>query len=137
MATETAPGAGPILVWLPLLVLGATLFATLGSHGFPFEQIAGADFRAGLAAAYFLAAVTLVILMVRSGVSRLTDTFRPYIEGMNGMMTIAATLVLAWSLGSLSEALGTGAYIAELARSGLSGALLPAVTFLAAAAISF
>jgi Na+/H+ antiporter NhaC len=114
-----------------------TLFATLRSHGFPFDQVAGADFRAGLSAAYFLAAVTLVVLMVRARVSTLTGTFRPYIEGMSGMTTIGATLVLAWTLGTISEALGTGTYVAELARAGLSGTLLPAVTFLLAAIISF
>jgi Na+/H+ antiporter NhaC len=137
---ESAPGddkAKPILVWLPLLILGVTLFATLSSHGFPFEQVAGSEFRAGLSAAYFLAAVTLVLLMVFTRVRTLLQTFGHYIEGMTGMMPIAATLVLAWALGSVSEALGTGAYVAEIAREGLSGAMLPAVTFLLAAVISF
>jgi Na+/H+ antiporter NhaC len=129
--------AKPILVWLPLLVLGATLFATLNHHGFPFEQVAGSDFRAGLSAAYFLAAVTIVILMVRTGVRTLLETFTHYIEGMTGMMPIAATLVLAWALGTVSESLGTGAYVAEVAREGLPAGLLPATTFLLAAVISF
>jgi len=129
--------AKPILVWLPLLVLGVTLFATLNHHGFPFEQVAGSDFRAGLSAAYFLAAVTIVILMVRTGVRTLLETFTHYIEGMTGMMPIAATLVLAWALGTVSESLGTGAYVAEVAREGLPAGLLPATTFLLAAVISF
>ncbi len=129
--------AKPILVWLPLLVLGVTLFATLNHHGFPFEQVAGSDFRAGLSAAYFLAAVVLVGLIVFTGVQGLLDTFTRYIEGMTGMLPIAATLVLAWTLGSVSESLGTGAYVAEIAREGLPGALLPAVVFVLAAVISF
>lgn len=129
--------AKPILVWLPLLVLAATLFATLNHFGFPFEQIAGSDFRAGLSAAYFLAAVVLVVLIVTMGVQSLLDTFGRYIEGMTGMMPIAATLVLAWTLGSVSESLGTGVYVGELARDGLPGELLPAVVFLLAAVISF
>ncbi len=129
--------ARPVLVWLPLLVLGVTLFATLNHHGFPFEQVAGSDFRAGLSAAYFLAAVTLVVLIVYTGVQNLLGTFTRYIEGMTGMMPIAATLVLAWTLGSVSESLGTGAYVAEIAREGLPGGLLPAVVFLLAAIISF
>ena len=129
--------ARPVLVWLPLLVLGISLFASLRSYGFPFEQVAGADFRAGLSAAYFLAAVTIVALMLYTGTSALLDAFRHYIAGLTGMMPIAATLVLAWTLGTLSEALGTGAYVAEVAREGLSGELLPAVVFLLSAAISF
>jgi Na+/H+ antiporter NhaC len=129
--------ARPVLVWLPLLVLGLTLFATLNHHGFPFEQVAGSDFRAGLSAAYFVAALTLVILVLYTRVLPLFDTFGRYVEGMSGMMPIAATLVLAWTLGSVSEALGTGAYVAEVARQGLPGSLLPAVIFVLAAMISF
>jgi Na+/H+ antiporter NhaC len=131
------PKAKPILVWLPLLVLGATLFATLAHHGFPFAQVAGTDFRAGLSAAYFLAAVVLVALIVSGDVKDKFETLNKYVEGMTGMMPVAATLVLAWTLGSVSEALGTGTYVAELARDGLPGSLLPAVCFLLAAIISF
>ncbi len=129
--------ARPVLVWLPLLVLGATLFVTLGQLGFPFAQVAGADFRAALAAAYFLAAVMLVILVTATGVQGILDTFAKYIEGMTGMMSIAATLVLAWALGSVSEALGTAVFVADLARDGLSSEFLPAITFVLAAIISF
>lgn len=137
-ATATVDeSARPIIVWLPLLVLGVTLFATLGQLGFPFEPVAGSDFRAGLAAAYFLAAVTLVALVVGLGIKRLLDTFQVYVQGMTGMLPIAATLVLAWALGDVSEQLGTGAYVAEVAREGVPGWLLPAITFLLAAIISF
>jgi Na+/H+ antiporter NhaC len=132
-----ADGARPILVWLPLLVLGVTLFATLAKLGFPFVQVAGSDFRAGLSSAYFLAALTLVVLIVAMRVKPLFDTFASYIEGMSGMMPIAATLVLAWTLGTLSETLGTGQYVADLAREGLPGWLLPGMVFLLAAIISF
>jgi Na+/H+ antiporter NhaC len=136
-ATDEETLAKPILVWLPLLVLGVTLFATLSHHGFPFAQVAGSDFRAGLSAAYFLAAVALVVLILMTGVQSVFDTFSRYVEGMSGMMPIAATLVLAWTLGTVSETLGTGAYVAEVARVGVSAGLLPAVTFILAALISF
>jgi len=141
-AGETTAEAGhhrarPILVWLPLVVLGVTLFGTLNQHGFPFEQVAGSDFRAGLSAAYFLAAITLVVLILYTGVLPLFETFSRYVEGMSGMMPIAATLVLAWTLGAVSEALGTGTFVAEVARDGLPGGFLPAVVFVLAAMISF
>lgn len=70
-------------------------------------------------------------------VQGLLSSFGRYIDGMTGMMPIAAILVLAWTQGSVSETLGTGAYVAELARNGLPSGLLPAVTFLLAAIISF
>ncbi len=129
--------ARPILVWLPVLALGVTLFTTLAHHGFPFEQVAGSDFRAGLSSAYFVAAVILVSLLTWLKVQPLLLTFAHYIDGMTSMMSIAATLVLAWTLGTVSEALGTGQYVAEIAGEGLPGWLLPAVVFLVAAVISF
>ncbi len=129
--------AKPVLVWLPLLILFVTLFATLAKHGFPFTQVAGSDFRAALSAAYLLAAVTLVLLTVLTRVQTLSQSLSQYIDGVTGMMPIAATLILAWALGAVSEGLGTGAYVAELARDGLPGPLLPAVTFIVGAVISF
>lgn len=134
---ETHGRARPVLVWLPLLVLFAVLFATLATHGFPFAQVAGSDFRAGLSAAYLLAAVTLVLLTLLMRVQDLSQSLSQYIAGVSGMMPIAATLVLAWALGAVSEALGTGTYVAELAHGGLPGPLLPAAAFLLAAIISF
>ena len=129
--------ARPIIVWLPLTVLCVTLFATLSELGFPFEQVAGSDFRAGLAAAYLLAAVTLVALVVGLGAGRLLESFDAYIRGMTGMLPIAATLVLAWALGSIGEDLGTGSYIAAIAGDNVAGWLLPAIAFVLAAIISF
>lgn len=136
-AVPTASLAKPVLVWLPLLVLCATLFGTLATHGFPFSQVAGSDFRAGLSAAYFVAAITLVLLTWLARVQTLPQSMSQYIDGVTGMMPIAATLVLAWALGAVSESLGTGAYVAELARGELPGWLLPAVAFVLAAIISF
>jgi Na+/H+ antiporter NhaC len=129
--------ARPVVVWLPLCVLGVTLFATLAELGFPFEQVAGSDFRAGLASAYLLAAVTLVGLVLRFRVASLGETFQAYISGMTGMLPIAATLILAWALGSVGEALGTGEYIAAVAGDNVTGWSLPAIVFLLAAVISF
>jgi Na+/H+ antiporter NhaC len=129
--------AKPILIWLPLAVLGISLFTLLGAHGFPFEQVSGPDFRGGLSAAYLLAAVTLFGLLIWLGVKTTTESFADYIRGMSGMMPIAATLVLAWTLGDLSETLGTGAYVAEIAREGLPGWFVPATIFILSAIISF
>lgn len=134
---DTDERAGPALVWLPLAVLGAVLFTVLVSHGFPAEQVAGSDFRAALAAAYFFAALTLTAMLVLRGLQPAADTISRYIRGMSGMMSIAATLVLAWALGDISATLGTGTYVAALAREGVAPGVLPALVFVLAAVISF
>lgn len=136
-ASQSGPGGHAIVVWLPLVVLGVTLFATLWQLGFPRRPVPGSDFRAGLSAAYFFAAVTLVALLVGLGMKKLLATFEVYIQGMSNMLPIAATLVLAWSLGGVTETLGTGVFVADVARDGIDGAYLPALVFLLAAIISF
>ena len=56
---------------------------------------------------------------------------------MSGMMPIAATLVLAWTLGAVSEQLGTGKFVGELAKELINPSLLPLLIFLVSAIISF
>lgn len=126
-----------IFVWLPLLVLGLTLFSVLSIYGFPDKQIPGSDFRAALASAYFLATITLISLVLFKGVKKLSDLLSVYIEGMSGMLPIAATLILAWALGQVSEELGTGQYVGNLAKEIVSPSLLPFVIFLVSGVISF
>lgn len=131
------PRAKPVLVWLPLLVLGVVLFAVLLQLGFPQQQVAGSDFRAALSAAYFFAALMLFALLLVSGVQTAATAFANYATGMSGMMSIAATLVLAWALGDISVDLGTGSYVAALARDGVTSGYLAVVVFILAAVISF
>jgi Na+/H+ antiporter NhaC len=138
-AAEPVAGgnAKPSLVWAPLLVLGSVLFAVLVQLGFPEQQVAGSDFRAALSAAYFFAALLLFGLLLGNRLQTAATAIGNYIEGMSGMMSIAATLVLAWALGDISAELGTGNYVAALARDGIAAGFLPAVVFLLAAVISF
>lgn len=126
-----------IFVWLPLLVLGSILFLSLNHYGFPLKQVAGSDFRAALSSAYLLASVTLVILILYNTARKLSNLFSEYVLGMSGMLPIAATLILAWALGTVSEQLGTGQYVGDLAKEGLNPALLPLLVFVVAAVLSF
>lgn len=126
-----------IFVWLPLLVLGSILFLSLNHYGFPLKQVAGSDFRAALSSAYLLASVTLVILILYNTARKLSNLFSEYVLGMSGMLPIAATLILAWALGTVSEQLGTGQYVGDLAKEGLNPTLLPLLVFVVAAVLSF
>jgi Na+/H+ antiporter NhaC len=56
---------------------------------------------------------------------------------MSGMLPIMATLVLAWALGSVSEELGTGKYVGEMAKETINPILLPVLIFLISAILSF
>jgi Na+/H+ antiporter NhaC len=67
----------------------------------------------------------------------LNDTVAAMIGGMRAMFLAVVILVLAWSLGDVTEALGTGPYLSSLIQDSLPIRLLPVLVFLVAAAISF
>ncbi|MUH95994.1 sodium:proton exchanger [Aliivibrio fischeri] len=133
----THKNAKASFVWAPLLVMGAVLVFMLAPLGFPFEKVSGSVFRSALSTAYFFAAFTLIILMAMNKVRSLSDGISVYMKGMGNMMQVAIILILAWTLSSVGKELGAAAYIAEQAQNGFPYWLVPAVSFLLAAIISF
>lgn len=125
-----------ILIWLPLLVLFITLFGLLMTFGFPFEPVAGNDFRIALTTAYLLAAVSIVVLMIVYKVKNFSEIFDIYTTGMQRMVYVAVTLVLAWSLGKVIGDMGTAAYIVEAMQGNVPAFIIPAILFLVGAAMS-
>lgn len=136
---EEASSAGKgraILIWLPLLVLFITLFGLLMTFGFPFEPVAGNDFRIALTTAYLLAAVSIVVLLMVYKVKNFSEIFDIYTTGMQRMVYVAVTLVLAWSLGKVIGDMGTAAYIVEAMQGNVPAFIIPAILFLVGAAMS-
>jgi Na+/H+ antiporter NhaC len=131
------PNAKPILVWGPLLVMAIVLGIMLVPLGFPFAQVSGLDFRAGLSTAYFFAATVLIALMSVYKVRGFLSSVDIYLKGISGMMQVAITLLLAWALSDIGRELGTADYIASVAQAGLPMWMFPMVAFLLAGVISF
>ncbi|PWW31410.1 transporter (NhaC family) [Cytobacillus oceanisediminis] len=127
----------PILIWLPLLVLLVTLFGILIPLGFPFQKIEGSAFRVALTTAYLFAGILLILMMVYYKVKKFGEAFDIYVSGMQKMMYVAATLVLAWSLGTVMKNLGTANYIVEIMDGNIPAFIVPAILFLAGACMSF
>lgn len=133
----THPNAKPILVWAPLLVMAMVLAIMLVPLGFPFEQVSGTDFRAGLSTSYFFAAGVLIVLMSLYKVRTFLSSIDIYLKGVSGMMLVAITLLLAWALSDIGRELGAAEYIASVAKAGLPVWMFPMVAFLLSAIISF
>lgn len=119
-----------ILVWLPLLVLFVTLFGLLISYGFPFEPVPGNDFRVSLSTAYLFAAITIIILMLVYKLKKFSDIFTIYTTGMQKMVYVAVTLILAWSLGKVMKEMGTANFIVEAMNGNVPAFIIPALLFL-------
>ncbi|UOQ91877.1 sodium:proton exchanger [Halobacillus shinanisalinarum] len=127
----------PILVWFPILMLLATLVGLLIPLGFPFEKIEGNDFRVALTTAYLFAGLSIIVLMALYKVRKIAEAFEIYISGMKRMMDILIILVLAWSLGSVLDKMGTAKYIVQLIDGNIPLFLVPAIIFVVGACMSF
>lgn len=136
-APAAATNARPILVWLPLLVLFATLFTLLGPLGFPLQPVAGGTFRAALSASYFFAALVLLATMVSLGVRGVREALGLYTDGLQRMTLVAVILLLAWTIGVVNRNMGTAAYLVEMAGGAVAPSLLPAIVFTAGVVVSF
>lgn len=134
---EKTNNARPIMVWLPLLVLLGVLFTMLISLGFPFGQIEGNGFRIALTTAYFLAAMTIIILLVVYKANTISQAFSTYISGMGKMTEIAVVLILAWSLGSILDELNTANNIAQILEGNVPSFIIPVLILIVGAFMSF
>lgn len=129
--------ASAAFVFIPLVIMAATLLVMLVPHGFPQNPVPGSVFRSALSTAYFFAALSLITMMRLRGVRTMLDSVSVYLQGMTGMMSVAIMLILAWALSAIGKDLGAPATIASLAQHGFPPWALPATTFLVGAVISF
>jgi len=115
--TSGAAGAGP----------GASLIDIFGESD-PFAALLWGSF-AGCVVAF--------ALTVGQRLLTLHQTVDAWVAGVRAMMVAMIVLVLAWSLGAVTEQLGTAEFLAGTLGGAISLRLLPALVFLVAAAMSF
>ena len=154
------PASTPRLVnfFAPVLVLVVVTIATaLWTGGLSAASVLGdlvggnldavgtALWNATLDAAYEVALMIGSFAMVATGfvLGKVYDVFgvgdatEYTIDGFGIMITAVSILALAWGIGEVISALGTGDYVAELTVGAVSPELLPALVFLVAGFIAF
>ena len=99
--------------------------------------IGGADSYAALMWGSYSAGVIAIIITVSKRLLPLHKAMNAWLNGARSMLLGCAVLVLAWTLGKVSEDLGTAEFLVEISSNFLTPQILPAVIFLTAAAISF
>ncbi|MEE9166012.1 MAG: Na+/H+ antiporter NhaC family protein [Candidatus Neomarinimicrobiota bacterium] len=85
----------------------------------------------------FTAGFTAIVVSVARGVLSLRESIESWLTGVRSMVLACIVLVLAWSLGKICGDVHTADYIVNMTGTFLSPFLLPAVTFITAALISF
>ena len=81
--------------------------------------------------------IVAIALSVGQRILSLNDAVQAWIGGMRAMLVAVVILVLAWSLGSVTELVGTAAYLTQILSDRLPLELIPALVFVTAAAIAF
>ncbi|WP_435063699.1 Na+/H+ antiporter NhaC family protein [Halobaculum sp. EA56] len=129
--------------FLPILVLiGVTVGSALWTGYEPgaslYDMVTGADYAVALIFGSFAMVATTYALGYAYGLLSLGESVDTTIDGFGIMLTAVTILVLAWGIGNVVEALGTGDVVAAWAESaGLSAELLPVVVLFTAAFIAF
>ena len=67
-------------------------------------------------------------------VKEITDIF---MKGVGGLIPLASLMILAFAIGDICDALGTGPFVAQAAKSTLNPGVIPAVVFLVSCLIAF
>ncbi len=86
--------------------------------------------------AFLTASVSLGILMRIQGIP-FKDIMKTAMDGMKGVMPAIIILALAYTINNLSKEMGTAYYIISVTENWLTPNLLPFLTFVIAAVISF
>lgn len=76
-------------------------------------------------------------LSVGQRILTMGETIEAWLDGIRAMMIAMIILTLAWSLGAVTEAVGTASYLAGLLEGSVPLQLMPWLVFVVAAAMAF
>ncbi len=87
--------------------------------------------------ASMLGVLTAMVLSLAQRILTISGMFEAWVAGIRSMLLAMIVLILAWSLGSVCERIGTAGYVINVSRGLFSPMMLPALTFIISAVISF
>jgi Na+/H+ antiporter NhaC len=146
-AMEAKPGveprwwnaAVPVLTVIVVVLFGlyATGRASAGPEASLWDVFGAADPFATLLWGSLAGCVVAILMSAFQRILTVGEGVDAMIGGMRSMTVAIVILVLAWSLGMVTEELNTSQYLAQLLNERLPLELVPVVVFATAAAMSF
>ncbi|WP_338740485.1 Na+/H+ antiporter NhaC family protein [Haloplanus salilacus] len=117
--------------------VGTALWTGYTPGASAYDTITEADYAMALIFGSFAMVVSTYVIGIATDRLTLGESVDTTIDGFGIMLTAVTILVLAWSIGNVVEALGTGKYVGEVAGQVLDPALLPVVVLFTAAFVAF
>ncbi|WP_048165879.1 Na+/H+ antiporter NhaC family protein [Palaeococcus pacificus] len=144
-------GTVHFFIWPILALVFITLYGMWYTGGGGETYAAAGSFKDGImevlsnsdpATALLWGSFTMVVLafalVVGTRHMTIEEAETAIVQGMKQMIIANTILVLAWSIKSAADAVGTAPYVVDLAKSaGITGGLVPLIVFLIAMFISF
>jgi Na+/H+ antiporter NhaC len=78
-----------------------------------------------------------IVLSTAQRILTLDESIDAWLSGMRAMLLAMVILTLAWSLGSVTEVIGTAPYLSQILEGRVALRILPVIVFATAAAMSF
>jgi Na+/H+ antiporter NhaC len=129
----------PVLTVVAVVLGGlyATGRASAGEGASLMDIFGDADPFATLLWGSLAGCLVAIGLSVAQRLLTLQEALDAWVGGMRSMLIAMVILVLAWSLGAVTQQVGTAQFLAALLEGNLPLQLLPVVVFVTAAAIAF
>lgn len=101
------------------------------------DIISKSDSYSALMWASLSGCLVAILLTVGQRIMKVTDTLDEWFNGVKAMLLAMIILVLAWSIGAVTEDVQTASFLVQVLRGTIEPHWLPVLVFLIAAIISF
>ncbi|MBU5306319.1 Na+/H+ antiporter NhaC family protein [Clostridioides mangenotii] len=101
------------------------------------EAFSASDASLALFQSAFVASIVGIIMASVKKIFKVSEAIDVWVDGMKTLVITGVILILAWSLSSIINELGTAAYLIQLLSGSLPEFLLPSLIFVLGSIISF
>lgn len=130
-------GAMVITMPIALFITGGGHIGNLFTPGYLFEVFSKASGSNSVLWAVITGIIVAAGLYLYQGILNMHEIIDLIFKGVGGLIPLAALMMLAFALGDLSHHMGTGHFVALIAKENIPRALLPMVAFIVSAVIGF
>ncbi|MBI2619362.1 MAG: Na+/H+ antiporter NhaC family protein [Ignavibacteriales bacterium] len=101
------------------------------------EIISKSDSYASLLWASLSGCLVAILLTITQRILTATESIDAWFNGVKSMLLAMLILILAWSIGAVTEEVHTASFLVQILRGAIEPHWLPVLTFLIAAVVSF